>query len=448
MGGGNGRFDGSLDSREQPSFLGNLIEKILGVRPHLVFRLPMGQPTKVHGIDVTLIDANHCPGSVMFLFEGPGVGRCLHCGDFRFSPTMLQILNPKLDETQTLAEPSSPRQLDRVYLDTTYAGSKYSFAPQQEVLLKAQELAAAALKESASAGPVRFLVGTYTIGKERVALHLARSLGLRIFASKPKRRILSCLQFSSEDKALFTESPEEAQIDLVPMSCCGSTYPPRGDFVAVRRHLQSLGVSQTTRAVAFVATGWALGAKKTALTDGFHTVYLLPYSEHSSCTELQLFVKSLCPKEVIPTVSSGGHEGFLRLFRLFNTQGSTGGALVTSTSQVKRNHEEEGSRRETKRRGGEGREEGNLNSTKMVKGMRQTRITAFFSVSASTGPKRECATGEQQQQQQSQQQQQQAAAAIIAAATATAAIAAAAIAFLVAAHHPECHFFFPLMAVV
>ncbi|KAL8442288.1 hypothetical protein Emag_006531 [Eimeria magna] len=317
---------------------GNLIEKVLGVRPHLVYRLPMGQPTKVHGIYVTLIDANHCPGSVMFLFEGPGVGRCLHCGDFRFCPSMLQTLNPKVDETQTLAgdallaKTSPTSQLDRVYLDTTYAGSKYSFPPQQEVLLKAQELASEALKETASAGPVRFLVGTYTIGKERVALHLARSLGLRIFVARPKRRILGCLQFSPEDKALFTDSCEEAQIDLVPMSYCGSTYPPRGNFVAIRRHLQSLGVSETTRAVAFVATGWALGAKKTALTDGFHTVHLLPYSEHSSFAELQMFVKSLCPKEVIPTVSSGGHEGFLRLFRLFNTQQAAAAAAAAVTA--------------------------------------------------------------------------------------------------------------------
>lgn len=66
----------------------------------------------------------------MFLFEGPGVGRCLHCGDFRYTPRMLQQINPR-----------PPAALDRIYLDTTYADKKMSFPPQQEVLDKALQIA-------------------------------------------------------------------------------------------------------------------------------------------------------------------------------------------------------------------------------------------------------------------------------------------------------------------
>ena len=35
-------------------------------------------------ITVTTIDANHCPGSAMFLFEGY-FGRILYTGDFRYT---------------------------------------------------------------------------------------------------------------------------------------------------------------------------------------------------------------------------------------------------------------------------------------------------------------------------------------------------------------------------
>ena len=82
----------------------------------------------------------------MFLFEGPGVGRALHCGDFRYCPSMVQTLNPKPlpDATpQTLNPNSSPsqHQLDKMYMDTTYAEVKTSFPPQQEVLSTAAQIA-------------------------------------------------------------------------------------------------------------------------------------------------------------------------------------------------------------------------------------------------------------------------------------------------------------------
>ena len=82
------------------------------------------------GVNVTLIEANHCPGSCLFFFEGqqtidvgdsafksPFVGssrifRYLHCGDFRASPR--HVLHPVV----------KGNHIDHIYLDTTYLDPK------------------------------------------------------------------------------------------------------------------------------------------------------------------------------------------------------------------------------------------------------------------------------------------------------------------------------------
>ena len=71
------------------------------------------------GVEVTLIDANHCPGAVQFLFRLPCGKRYLHCGDMRFSPALLS--NPHLRRSQGCTG---------VYLDTTYCNPRYTFPPQ------------------------------------------------------------------------------------------------------------------------------------------------------------------------------------------------------------------------------------------------------------------------------------------------------------------------------
>jgi DNA cross-link repair 1A protein len=69
---------------------------------------------------VTLIDANHCPGAVLFLVQHGNL-RFLHTGDFRANAEMCRLLNKEA--------------IDIVYLDTAYLDSKYSF-PLQEVCIK------------------------------------------------------------------------------------------------------------------------------------------------------------------------------------------------------------------------------------------------------------------------------------------------------------------------
>lgn len=113
----------------------NLIIYMLNVDKKWVRPLPMDTPTLIpdtNGVTVTLIEANHCPGSCLFFYEGPQtvnagdsnfkssfvgsskIFRYLHCGDFRASPQ--HVLHPVLQG----------KSIDHVYLDTTYLDPRVS----------------------------------------------------------------------------------------------------------------------------------------------------------------------------------------------------------------------------------------------------------------------------------------------------------------------------------
>jgi DNA cross-link repair 1A protein len=47
--------------------------------------LPLNQKIEIAGISVTCLDANHCPGSIMILFEPPNGKVCMARIDFLMS---------------------------------------------------------------------------------------------------------------------------------------------------------------------------------------------------------------------------------------------------------------------------------------------------------------------------------------------------------------------------
>ena len=170
----------------------NLIKQELCVKPNYVNALPMNEFVSILGsnVSVALIDANHCPGSVLFLFviqhnDGTKT-RHLHTGDFRASPKM--CLHPLIRQPE-----NGP--IHTLYLDTTYMSPQYAFPAQEECIQAVCHI----VKEEMNLVPVvkkpsvleswiqkkpvtepmtqtmnkgrsraLIVVGTYTIGKERV----------------------------------------------------------------------------------------------------------------------------------------------------------------------------------------------------------------------------------------------------------------------------------------
>jgi DNA cross-link repair 1C protein len=84
--------------------------------------IPLETPTVIElspceKIRVTLFDANHCVGAVMFLIEGDDKA-ILYTGDIRAEPWLVSLLvrNPVL-----IPYSSGIKTLDNIYLDTTFA---------------------------------------------------------------------------------------------------------------------------------------------------------------------------------------------------------------------------------------------------------------------------------------------------------------------------------------
>lgn len=149
----------------------NLVANRFNVDDRLIHVLPMDQPTYLSPtIKVTLIDANHCPGSALFIFDIQQDGgtwiRHLHTGDFRATPSM--CLHPHL------RQPENPT-IDHLYLDTTYLDAKYGFPAQEESIhaacrLVEEHVHSHTSPQKSDSQKVLVVVGSYSIGKEKVFL--------------------------------------------------------------------------------------------------------------------------------------------------------------------------------------------------------------------------------------------------------------------------------------
>ena len=137
---------------------GSLVKNQLRTAAKYVVELEFEEKVPVpdtEGVFVTMIPANHCPGSSLFLFEktlpGGRTQRILHCGDFRACPA--HIAHPQLrpETVDAITGKTRHQKIDVCYLDTTYLNPRYSFPPQEHVIRACADLCVA-LNTSLSSG--------------------------------------------------------------------------------------------------------------------------------------------------------------------------------------------------------------------------------------------------------------------------------------------------------
>ncbi|WRT69748.1 uncharacterized protein IL334_006739 [Kwoniella shivajii] len=383
----------------------NLIVHMLGVEPKWVHGLPDNIPfvmPNTGGVTVMPIEANHCPGSSIFLFEGPQtvnagdsgfkspyvgskrIFRYLHCGDFRANPKM--VLHPDIARAP----------IHTCYLDTTYLNPKYCFPPQPQVinacaslarkivvgispdapdfevmkpkvyikaeegqelktdpeelaerskammagwLVKKEDEVKDELKEMGDLKPkgrTLVVMGTYSIGKERIVKAVAKALGSTIYADPRKKGILLC-QTDPELHSMLSTDPISSQVHLLPL---GNIQLDRMQPYLARLH------PHFDRVLAFRPTGWTYSPPAgTDMLPDVNTVikrdqarwfserdlkemrgscrtfqlFGVPYSEHSSFTELTCFALSMpgADLKMIATVNVGNEKSRAKMKKWF-----------------------------------------------------------------------------------------------------------------------------------
>ncbi|GAB7365188.1 hypothetical protein MBLNU230_g6274t1 [Neophaeotheca triangularis] len=377
----------------------NLVRQQLRVDPKWVIGLDFEETVEVpgtKGVKVTMISANHCPGSSLYLFEKivgkksngePRLQRVLHCGDFRACKAHIQhpLLIPDVQDSITGKQ--REQKIDVCYLDTTYLNPKYAFPSQEAVITACSDMCVSLNKvapdesdgweqmkrQRAGEGMAKFVrkesnpeiqeevepnvdpdgmkierapkasqqilsstntknsrgrllvvVGTYSIGKERICLGIAKALKSKIYAPAAKQRICAALE-DPELNALLTRDPREAQVHMTPL------FEIRAE--TLDDYLKDY-FPHFTRAVGFRPSGWNYRPPTSRFTDSptVQTVlysdnwrsnysmkdlvpqrgstsrascFGVPYSEHSSFRELTMFCCALRIEKIIPTVNVG-----------------------------------------------------------------------------------------------------------------------------------------------
>lgn len=360
---------------------GNLVKQQLKVDPKWVVQIDFEKRMEIpgtHGVYVTMIPANHCPGSSLYLFEkvigkgpSPKMQRVLHCGDFRACPAHIAhpLLMPQI--VDSISGKTKQQKIDVCYLDTTYLNPRYAFPSQEDVIKACADMCVSLSKdkaedgdawetvkrERAGAGMTKFvenakikpeddsiamtitpsekprgrllvICGTYSIGKERICMGIARALDCKIWAPPGKQRICAALE-DPELSSRMTTDPREAQIHMqMLMEIRAETLQ---DYLnGYKPHF--------TRVVGFRPSGWNYRPPNSRFVESplistvlnsdnwrsrYHMSELVPqrgstkeascfgvpYSEHSSFRELTMFCCALNIEKIIPTVNVGSAPG-------------------------------------------------------------------------------------------------------------------------------------------
>ncbi|CAO2186605.1 unnamed protein product [Urochloa humidicola] len=248
---------------------------------------PLRVPNPDGDFTVTAFDANHCPGAVMFLFEGP-FGSVLHTGDCRLTPECLSAMMPLLT-----------RRIDYLFLDCTFARCPLQFPTKEDSI---RQVINCIWKHPNA--PVVYLVCDM-LGQEDVLIEVSKAFGSKIYVDRERN--------SDCHDTLTHVAPEILAADDAATTCRFQVIPfPRlsdraTEILALARARQQpepLIIRPSSQWYAYYEPPESSTERKLLLTEPMRDefgVWHICLSMHSSREELEQALEIIKPKWVVST---------------------------------------------------------------------------------------------------------------------------------------------------
>ncbi|KAI0335707.1 hypothetical protein GY45DRAFT_1267000 [Cubamyces sp. BRFM 1775] len=265
-------------------------------------------------VTITLLDANHCPGAVMFLVEG-AKGVVLHTGDLRAEPWFIESLrhNPFIHKylDVSTAGPSPVRKqasrpcrpkLEAIYLDTACLLNTY------DVPTKADAANGVAGLMTLFPDQTRFYINAWTWGYEEIYKAVARTFGSKVHVDRYKHSVYSHLIGDPFLKSIITRDSASTRFHACERF-------DRCDYVRVNgreSHTPAGHHVVYVNPVNMGTTAWQQYLKQTKeqlLRGEQVNVLLVPLARHSPLPELRAFVSLFKPRRVEPNTLDPNLKG-------------------------------------------------------------------------------------------------------------------------------------------
>ena len=231
-----------------------------------------------NGCSITLLDANHCAGSVMFLIKSSSGRVFLHTGDFRYSATSKAM-------TRALSVLSSV-WIDVLYIDATFCHPSHRFPTKMDSALACADLIRAERSKGSRVGAV--FVCARQIGIEPFLAELCRVFAAKLWVDPRSWKHRHCALFA-ETAPFLTNDPSQAMFH-VPFDFCAEWRAEKQKKKSKRR----MFVVPST--LWFALRGCA---NTPIVCDGDGLFHVL-FSMHSDFFELRQFVGALNVRQLMP----------------------------------------------------------------------------------------------------------------------------------------------------